>query len=314
MKKFTALFLSSVVALVSAQYPSIPLQFTSQVTINVQSLFPMPEVSGFMSYDYAAQTQRIDSKDPNFGSITTTLDRYDLGNSYTFVQGQSQCDCQPVQGKMPNYQILPGAAYKGQQTVNGVNADTWEYGLIPGANITVYTSGNNLVESQMTVNNMGMEMITTMDFNTFTPGPIPSSTFAVPSFCSGACPTPAPPATPAPNACPGNPPQGCECPSMLSFCSGVNYPVTSTFGADDVDTMAASMINSFSALQPGPTQQCVAQTKAFICATLFPLCTGSIVPVLPCPSLCPTSCGDVSSSNNTCAAALPSNICTNYQD
>ncbi|EGC37532.1 hypothetical protein DICPUDRAFT_86927 [Dictyostelium purpureum] len=304
------------IAFVNAQrsYPALPLVFTSDVKITTEnSQMPFPQtVEGRLYYDYNAQTQRQDAVVPWQGITASKLDRFDQMNTYSYVQGQSQCECDVLTGTLPLYSVLPGSTYSGQQNIDGIDCEVWSFLLMQGVNISLYVDPSRevLVQSTMITNQNGMQFTTTMSFSNLDTSAIDSSIFEPPQFCN--CPTPAPPVTPAPNACPSNPPQGCEClSSPLNFCSGVNYPITSNLGIQDTDSMIQGMFNNFVQLSQ-PSADCQNNMKAFLCATLIPLCISEPIPVLPCASLCPScSCGG--SGNNTCAAALPSsNVCTQY--
>ncbi|KAN0006604.1 hypothetical protein ACTFIU_003318 [Dictyostelium citrinum] len=314
MNKLISFLLVSLflVAVATAQtsYPNLPTEFTADVQIQVetsQSPFPMPSVSGTMYYAYQKRVQRMDSTDPMFGQTITTLDRYDQMNEYNYASGD--CKCSQISGDMPLYTILPGSTYQGQSNVNGVESDQWMFSLSTTVNISLYVdpSLDILTQAVMIVSQQGNTMTTTITFSNVNTSPISDDIFEVPPYCQ--CPTPAPPVIPPANACPGNPPAGCNCAPALSFCSQVTYPID-TSDAPMVDSMVEETFNNFVSFSK-PTAACASNMKAFLCSTLFPLCTGSPVVMLPCANLCPScSCGG--SGNNTCAAALPNTACTQY--
>ncbi|KAK5580060.1 hypothetical protein RB653_000073 [Dictyostelium firmibasis] len=315
MNKLISFFLVSLllVAVTTAQtsYPNLPLEFTADVQIQVetsQSPFPMPSVSGTLYYAYQKLVQRMDSTDPMFGQTITTLDRYDQMNEYNYASGD--CKCSQISGDMPLYTILPGSTFQGQVDVNGVASDQWQFSLSSSVNISLFVDPSRevLTQAVMVVSQQGTTMTSTITFSNVNTEPISADIFDVPSYCS--CPTPAPPVIPPANACPGNPPSGCDCAPALSFCSEVNYPIASADDATTVDSMVEETFNNFVSFSK-PTTACASNMKSFLCGTLFPLCTGTPSIMLPCANLCPScSCGG--SGNNTCASALPNTACTQY--
>jgi len=308
MKLFVAiaLLLVAVVAAQQPAYPALPTSFTADVSISSSGV----SVDGKFYYDYPAQVERIDAKSPFFGQVTTTLSTYTNMRRYDYADGNCQCgDLTDAQGL---YTVLPGSTYQGQQNINGIDADMWSFNLNGNQVIITLAVDPNavvLVRANMTVQTQFQPVETIMDFSNVVTAPISAATFAVPSYCS--CPTPAPPTPPSPTACPNNPPQNCQCVSNLGFCSAVTYPINSATDASFVDNAVSDMFNNFMSVTPGITDTCKNNMKSFLCATMFPVCTGQIEAILPCPNLCPTcSCGGDSQS---CAAALNStSVCTQY--
>ncbi|KAF2071448.1 hypothetical protein CYY_007240 [Polysphondylium violaceum] len=304
-KLFVAtLLLVAVVAAQQPPYPQLPTTFTADVSISSSGI----SADGKFYYDYSAQMERIDSKSPFFGQVTTTLSTYTNMRRYDYADGNCQCgDLTAPQGL---YTVLPGSTYQGQQNINGVDVDMWEFNMGQAViTLGVDPSAVVLVRANMTVQTQFQPVETIMDFSNVQKNAIAASTFAVPSYCQ--CPTPAPPTPPSPTACPNNPPSGCQCVSGLKFCSAVTYPIASATDANMIDGMIGDMFTNWMQSVGGTTPTCQNNMKSFLCATLFPVCTGQVEAILPCPNLCPTcSCGGDTAS---CAAALNStSVCTQY--
>ncbi|KYQ90904.1 hypothetical protein DLAC_07777 [Tieghemostelium lacteum] len=307
------LIASLLIAAVYAQgYPTLPLTFTAQVEITVTSgMMPMPSVSGTMYYDFPNQLQKVVSKDPFFGQTMTTLDRYDMGNEYSYASGQ--CQCKQITEPMQPMSVLPGSVNVGQENVNGVECDMWQFEMIGGITITNYVNTESatpvLARTNITINSQGQVIVTIFDFSNVN-GTIPSGTFAVPSYCANACPVPPPPPSPASFSCPNNPPPQCSClTSQLNFCTQVNYPVAAGLDAQMVDDLVSTTYNNF--MLTNPPAACAASVKSFMCASLFPLCVNGIVPVLPCASMCP-SCNCTPGQFGSCPSVNGTSICTQY--
>eukprot|EP01112_Ceratiomyxa_fruticulosa_P016891 TRINITY_DN5164_c0_g1_i1.p1 TRINITY_DN5164_c0_g1~~TRINITY_DN5164_c0_g1_i1.p1 ORF type:complete len:327 (-),score=54.09 TRINITY_DN5164_c0_g1_i1:9-989(-) len=294
--------------------PNTPMQFTATITVTTETPFFHTSDSGIYYYDYLNQRDRTDVSE--YGQTVTTLNLYEQGHKYNWTNG-AHCMCSPLTEPLSALNVPFGAEYKGLEMVDGAQCDVWLFQnpimKMSGMSFTYYVSDDKVLRFNTTMSSMFGSQFIYIDFSNYNlTAPDPSFFAPLPS-CS--CSTPIPPYVPDKSSCPGHPDPACQCASSssLTFCTGVNYPISNAIDVATMDEFVSLAYKSATSVLPNPSKQCLANFQAFLCAFYFPQCIGSNFPVtfLPCDTICPfCSCFEGVSKN--CTAALPHTACTDY--
>lgn len=267
-------------------------------------------MTGTYYYDYINQKDRIDQK--QFGQTMSEIQDFTTMLQYQF--NSAQCQCTRMTEPMQPANVPFGSSFAGTTVIDNKAVNIWEVAdpIMQSAGLSMefyVDSSAEVVRINTTIASPMGAQTTLMDLSNYQLGEPAASYFVPPKYCH--CPTTP---TPVVGTCPGNPGTECQCAqsSQLSFCAGVNYPVTLALDIATMDAFVAQAYKTLMLAIPNPTSQCQLSFKEFLCAFYFPSCaTVNNVPFtfLPCLDLCP-DCGIYYTGN--CTAAPVDALCTAY--